>query len=284
MPRGNSLGLSRPRTMTHKTPVHLWLHGYSGRMGLELQQAVSDTHQSLRVIGGSDKAHIFVHPIEGRPLTHESLGAALSKSDMIFDFSTPEGNSILLGGLNHAKLTKKYVLVGTTGLTKGSIRQWRELANHQGFAVLMAPNTSLGIMLTLRLGLQLAETLVHKGFDLELIESHHRNKVDAPSGTAKFLAEELARSAGLSTIYGRSGKRGENELGIASLRGGSVFGEHTLQFLGDSEELTISHRALSRSVFAKGAVVLGQWLLRQQPGFYGLTDIHIADLNPKAAP
>jgi 4-hydroxy-tetrahydrodipicolinate reductase len=123
---------------------------------------------------------------------------------------------------------------------------------------------------------QAARALKGKGFDIEIVESHHRNKVDSPSGTALLLAKNISEEIPKSEIISsRKSKRRAEEIGVHSIRGGNVFGEHHISFLGDSEEIVFSHRALSRSLFANGALVLGKWLADRKPGFYGLSDVEL---------
>ena len=162
------------------------------------------------------------------------------------------------------------ILIATTGLSKPHIHGWKELSQKQGNSILFAPNTSLGILLTMHASLQMASLLLKQKFDIEMTEAHHRNKIDAPSGTVKFLAEQIAKQENLSISLNRTSKREDNELGIASIRGGSVFGEHTVHFMGEFEEISITHKALSRSLFAKGALTLGRWLMSKSAGQYGL--------------
>jgi 4-hydroxy-tetrahydrodipicolinate reductase len=209
----------------------------------------------------------------------QKLSSYLRKIDLVIDFSAPEANQELFRVISKATEVKNiYFLLGTTGLSQDRLTAWQALAQERNWRLLIAPNTSLGVLLTLKVSQLLGQVLSPLGFDIELVESHHRNKIDAPSGTAKFLAEGVARSTGKNTIYGREGRREEAEIGIASLRGGSVFGEHELHFLGDHEEITVGHRALSRTLFAQGAIHLSRWLLRQDIGCYNLEDITIEEM------
>ncbi len=261
------------------TNTKLWIHGITGKMG---EHIASDAHQrGFDLIGGSGIDSILLKKDLGlQPCSDETWQDYLTKSDLIIDFSSPDGNKVLyaeLKQLTKQDLSSKALLIGTTGLSKAQLTEWKELSKKNNVKLLLAPNTSIGIMLFSKIARSMQAVLGPLGFDLEMIESHHREKIDAPSGTAKFLVNELCKNSELTPIYGRDGKRKANEIGMASIRGGSVFGEHTLSFLGDNEELAISHKALSRKLFASGALQLGLWLLDQKEGVYGLSDIDLKD-------
>ncbi|MCX6127578.1 MAG: 4-hydroxy-tetrahydrodipicolinate reductase, partial [Proteobacteria bacterium] len=198
--------------------------------------------------------------------------------DLLIDFSAPNANSKLYDAIELSKLQDKAVLIGTTGLSENQKKAWEQLAKARHLRLLQAPNTSLGVLLTLKISEQVARILDPLHFDIEVLETHHRAKIDAPSGTANFLAEGLAASIDKKTIYGRKGLRQTHEIGVASLRGGTVFGEHEVRFLGDHEEITISHRALSRKLFAQGALILAAWILAKEPGSWTLHDISIDEI------
>ena len=157
-------------------------------------------------------------------------------------------------------------LIGSTGLNPEQLSRWEQYAKSHNCPVLIAPNTSTGVLLTLQSALNIAKGLHGLDFDIEILESHHRNKIDSPSGTAMFLANNIAEHEKLSLNTNRTGKRKTDELGVVALRGGSVFGEHTVRFMGDYEEIMITHRALSRDLFASGALTLGKWLMNQNQG------------------
>jgi 4-hydroxy-tetrahydrodipicolinate reductase len=174
----------------------------------------------------------------------------------------------------------KSVVIGTTGLPAAQLAAWRDTAAAQELRLLIAPNTSVGILVALKAAILAATPLVGIGFDVEITETHHRAKVDAPSGTARFLADSLAQAIPeLNVVTDRRGARQRGELGVHSVRGGGVFGEHEIRLLGDAEEIRISHRAFSRSLFASGALVLAGWILKQEPGVYGLLDVKAEELN-----
>lgn len=196
-------------------------------------------------------------------------------ADVILDFSNSKGNHDLLQALKKlAPDTSKAIIIGTTGLEQEHLNAWKVFAQARQVKILLAPNTSLGIILSLKAGLELAKGCFANGFDLEIHETHHREKVDAPSGTALFLASSIAREHKKEVIYGRQGIRQKKEIGISSTRGGLIFGEHELRFLSDDEEITITHRAFSRQIFAKGALYLASWLCaKKDTGVFSLEDV-----------
>jgi 4-hydroxy-tetrahydrodipicolinate reductase len=248
-------------------------------MGTEIRQLLDSDPAQWNLMGGTAKGILADAQTQEVWPDLQKLPNYLRKTELIIDFSAPEANQELFRVISNAPDVKDiYFLLGTTGLSQDQLKAWQVLAKQRNWRLLIAPNTSLGVLLTLKVSQLLGQVVSPLGFDIELIESHHRNKIDAPSGTAKFLAEGVARTTGKTTIYGRVGRRLESELGIASLRGGSVFGEHELRFLGDHEEITVSHRALSRTLFAQGAIHLSRWLLRQATGCYQLEDITIEEM------
>jgi 4-hydroxy-tetrahydrodipicolinate reductase len=251
----------------------VWMHGASGRMGQEIRAALAAGSRALTLAGQSFEP----------AMTKEALAQALARKEvaLAIDFTTPEGNTLLREAL--AAVKDKAVLVGTTGLPPDAKEQWKALAAKNGLRVLIAPNTSLGVLVTSKLVADAAKVLARLGFDVEITETHHKHKVDAPSGTAKFLAEAARAGAPELTVGGaHGGPRVPREIGMHAVRGGGVFGEHEVRFLGEAEEVTVAHRAFSRSLFATGALVLGEWLLARSPGFYALADVAIDELAAKA--
>lgn len=258
----------------------LWIHGFNGRMGQAIQEQLSPASE-FELIGGSGKGYIRTTLQEKNSSKPEDLVKNLSKADCIIDFSGAEGNAYLLKSLiEDSSCEGKNILIGSTGLSGPQIGAWKKLAKTGQNKILFAPNTSLGILVLLKTAQKLAKIFVSHNFDVEIVESHHRHKVDSPSGTAHLLADGIANVADLKPINARRGQRQRGEIGIAALRGGSVFGEHEVKFMGDLEELGISHRALSRELFAKGALVLSKWLCQENnpAGYFELQDIELEDL------
>lgn len=256
----------------------VWINGITGRMGRELEALFEARPAMWQLVGGTGLDLLLDSQTKKSDGDWTRLGSYLSTCDLLIDFSAAAANQQLFAALQSLSFQGKSLLIGTTGLKDEQKKAWQDFASARQLRLLLAPNTSLGVVLTLKVTELLARVLDPLGFDIEVLETHHRAKLDAPSGTAKFLAEGIAQSLGQKTVYGREGKRQEKEIGIAALRGGSVFGEHEVRFLGDHEEIKVSHRALNRTLFAEGALVLASWLLRKGPGAYRLEDVSIEDL------
>ncbi|NMN07224.1 MULTISPECIES: 4-hydroxy-tetrahydrodipicolinate reductase [unclassified Novosphingobium] len=232
--------------------------GSAGRMGQALQAAVVAAGHELA--GGIDR--------EGDPV------ALAQASDVLVDFSAP---AALEFNLDAAIGAGKPIVVGTTGLEER--HHWLIDAAAVSIPVLQTGNTSLGVTLLAHL-VQEAAARLGEDWDIEIVETHHRMKVDAPSGTALLLGEAAARGrqVGLKDVAvrgrdGITGKREAGTIGFAALRGGSVAGDHSVHFLADSERLSLSHLAENRGIFAKGAIRAGEWLLVQGPGRYTMPQV-----------
>lgn len=207
------------------------------------------------------------------PLTTD-LAAIAKQVDVLIEFSAPAAT---LGHLQVAVQEQIASVIGTTGFDETQQRELSELAPKT--RCLVAPNMSVGVNVLFSIAEQAAR-LLGAGFDLEVVEMHHRLKKDAPSGTAVRLGEILAAATGRnyneSAVFGRQGMVGERsdaEIGLMALRGGDVAGDHTLYFLGQGERLELTHRAHSRDTFAHGALRAARWLIDQQPGRYSMKDV-----------
>jgi 4-hydroxy-tetrahydrodipicolinate reductase len=204
----------------------------------------------------------------------EDAGFAIDQDhgDVLVDFSAPDA---LESSLDRAIAASIPILVGTTGLDEAADRRIADAAKR--IAVLRAPNTSLGIAILAQLVERTAH-LLGPDWDIEIAETHHRMKADAPSGTAWLLAHAAARGRGvaLDAELGRAGtglKRSSGAIGFASLRGGTVAGEHDVMFLGDKERVTLSHKAENRMIFAKGALAGARFLVGKAAGLYSMRDV-----------
>jgi 4-hydroxy-tetrahydrodipicolinate reductase len=241
-------------------------------MGTALQDAVRQ-NPNLILAGGSARQ------IDGTDhlTTAELLVAAFTQKsvDLIIDFSGIDGNQTLVEALEtlSTKNQRLAVLVGTTGLSPEDLARWKKLPQR----VLIAPNTSLGILKLAKAAQVSAPALYHAGFDIEITETHHNRKKDAPSGTALFLAEAIREVLPeLELTTHRDGVRSRRQLGLHAIRGGGVVGEHDIRFISDTEEVKLSHRAFSRSLFAEGALHLGLWLTTKPAGQqYKLLDVDL---------
>ncbi len=232
--------------------------GSAGRMGAALVEAIGAAGEVHA--GGVDQG--------------DDLAALAASCDVLVDFSS---SAALEANLDAAGAAGVPIVVGTTGLAERHL--WLCDAAAEKIAVLQTGNTSLGVTLLAHLVREAAERL-GADWDIEISETHHRMKVDAPSGTALLLGEAAAQGRGISleghSARGRdgiTGARKSGDIGFASLRGGSVAGDHTVQFLGTSERLSLSHMAENRSIFAKGAVRAAQWLVGKAPGRYEMAQV-----------
>lgn len=232
--------------------------GSEGRMGRAIAEAIAAAGENLA--GGVDK--------DG------DVAALAGKCDVLIDFSSP---AALEGNLEAATAAGVPIVVGATGLEER--HHWLVDSAAETIPVLQTGNTSLGVTLLAHLVREAASRL-GPDWDIEIVETHHRMKVDAPSGTALLLGEAAAKGRGISLAdhseRGRDGITGRREagtIGFASLRGGSVAGDHTVHFLADNERLALSHLAENRGIFAKGAVRAAQWLIGRPAGRYTMPEV-----------
>ena len=264
------------------TDMRLVVVGAAGRIGRMLVKAISETDgcklagaleregsialgQDPGLLAGVGKLNVTI----GDDPDH-----ALANADGVIDFTAPAATVELAGlaaqhGLVH--------VVGTTGLSQADFGKLKDAA--QRARMIQSGNMSLGVNLLAGLVRQVAKTLGEE-FDIEILEMHHRMKVDAPSGTALLLGEAAAEGRGLAleersirSRDGHTGARRAGDIGFAALRGGSVVGEHTVVFAGQGERIELAHRAEDRSIFARGAIRAALWGQDKQPGYYTLADV-----------
>ncbi|MEO5587655.1 MAG: 4-hydroxy-tetrahydrodipicolinate reductase [Novosphingobium sp.] len=233
--------------------------GSQGRMGQALQAAVLAAGHEFS--GGVDQAS-------------GDLVRLSKDSDVLVDFSNP---AALEESLDAAMAALTPIVIGTTGLEER--HHWLIDSAAERIGVIQTGNTSLGVNLLAHL-VQEAASRLGEDWDIEIVETHHRKKVDAPSGTALLLGEAAARGRGIDLAAGSergrdgiTGARGVGSIGFASLRGGTVAGDHTVYLLGDEERLALSHLAENRGIFAKGAVRAAGWLLGQPAGRYTMKEV-----------
>ncbi|HEY2139920.1 MAG TPA: 4-hydroxy-tetrahydrodipicolinate reductase [Chthoniobacterales bacterium] len=241
-----------------KTPLRVLLLGGKGRMGQAI--AAAATKVEVEITASLDL---------GDEVTKEIRGC-----DVVVDFSNPSATGALTRACRDAK---KPAVIGTTGHSEKEGKLIAEMAN--SVAVVFSPNYSVGVNALFWLTRQAAQIL-GEDFDLEVSEMHHRLKKDAPSGTAKKLAQILCEVRGLdydkNVRHGREGLVGERpnkEIGVHSIRGGDVVGDHTVTFAGTGERLELTHKAASRETFALGALRAARWVVARPPGLYTMQDV-----------
>ena len=263
------------------TTLNIAIAGSAGRMGRALLEAVAQA-PDMRLFAALERAGSLYLKKDAGELIGAPCGvditadvaAALPGSDVLVDFTCPEGTLTHLA-LCRAENVK--MIIGTTGF---SAKQKEEIeAASKDIAIVFAPNMSVGVNVTLKL-LEIAAGVLNEGYDIEIIEAHHRHKVDAPSGTALHMGEVVAKALGRNlsevAVYGRHGNTGERAsatIGFATVRGGDIVGDHTVMFAGTGERIEISHKAGSRATFAEGALRAARFLINKQSGLFDMQDV-----------
>ena len=261
--------------------IKIAIAGSSGRMGRILLESVANAddlvlHAALEHGGsallGRDAGEFF-GAVSGVKISAD-VEAALQGADVLIDFTRPEGT------LLHLEVCRKLgvnMVIGTTGFNAQQKAQLGAAAQDVG--IVFAPNMSVGVNLLFKL-LETASRVLAQGYDIEIIEAHHRHKVDAPSGTALGLGEVVARTLGRDlsecAVYGREGVTGERDpstIGFATVRGGDIVGDHTVLFAGIGERIEITHKASSRATFALGALRAARFLKANPAGMYDMQDV-----------
>ena len=263
-------------------PLRVAIAGASGRMGRMLIEAVIAAGDDMVLSGALDLADspalgqdaaAFTGHTSGVTITAD-LRAGLANAQVLIDFTRPAGT------LAHLAVCRELgvkAVIGTTGFTEA---QNAELADHaRHIAIMMAPNMSVGVNVVLKL-LDSAARMLSSGYDIEIIEAHHRHKVDAPSGTALKMGEVVAAALGRNlkdcAVYGREGVTGERDastIGFATIRGGDVVGDHTVLFAGTGERIEISHKSSSRATYAQGSLRAARFLAGRARGLFDMNDV-----------
>lgn len=266
--------------MSVENRLKVVIAGSSGRMGRVLLEAVAQApdcilHGALERPGspylGREAA---VLGGTGEVVISDDMAAALTGADVLIDFTRPEGT------LAHLALCRRLgvdIVIGTTGF---SAEQKQAIAAAgRDIGVVFAPNMSVGVNLSFKL-LEIAARVLNEGYDIEVMEAHHRHKVDAPSGTALRMGEVVAAALGRDlaecAVYGREGVTGERQpstIGFATVRGGDIVGDHTVMFAGIGERVEITHKASSRMTFAQGALRAARFLATSPAGQYDMQDV-----------
>ncbi|HEY9104133.1 4-hydroxy-tetrahydrodipicolinate reductase [Chitinimonas sp.] len=262
-------------------PLRVAIAGTSGRMGKVLIETVL-ANPDCRLVAALDREGApslgtdagLVLGKETGVLIRSDAAEALREADVLIDFTRPEGT------LAHLAICRQLgvnLVVGTTGFDDAGKAALK--AGGADIGIVFAPNMSVGVNLTFKL-LEMAAKVLNQGYDIEIVEAHHRHKVDAPSGTALGMGEAVARALGRDlkecAVYGREGVTGARDpstIGFATVRGGDVVGDHTVMFMADGERVEISHKASSRATFAQGAVRAAGWLRSKAAGLYDMQDV-----------
>ena len=255
--------------------------GASGRMGHMLIESVMQA-DDCTLTGALDRAgsptlgsdaSAFTGQLSGVAITAD-LAQGLQGAQALIDFTRPEGTMQHLAACRAAGVN---LVIGTTGFTDAQKAEIAAAA--QDIAIVMAPNMSVGVNVTLKL-LQMAAQALSTGYDIEIIEAHHRHKVDAPSGTALKMGEVIAEALGrdLKTCavyerYGHTGERDPSTIGFSTIRGGDIVGDHTVMFAGTGERIEISHKSSSRAGYAQGSLRAVRFLAGRSSGLYDMFDV-----------
>jgi 4-hydroxy-tetrahydrodipicolinate reductase len=262
--------------------MRLIVAGAGGRMGRTLVKALTESkgfalagalEDARSPLIGWDAGTLAGMPENGVKLTQDA-GLLLQKADGIVDFTAPVAT---VAFAEMAAKAGKVHIIGTTGLSTDEEAKIEEAANKA--VIVKSGNMSLGVNLLAALTRRVAKTL-DNSFDIEILEMHHNQKVDAPSGTALLLGQAAAQGRGIDlerhavkARVGHTGARKAGDIGFASLRGGSVVGEHSVIFAGPAERLELTHKAEDRMIFARGALHAALWARAQKPGLYSMMDV-----------
>ena len=240
-------------------PLKIAVAGASGRMGQMLIEAVGQADDAV---------------LAGRLDVDLDIRAGLADAQVLIDFTRPEGT------LAHLAICRELgvnAVIGTTGFSEAQKAEIAEHARH--IAIMMAPNMSVGVNVVFKL-LDMAARALNEGYDIEIIEAHHRHKVDAPSGTALKMGEVVAAALGRDlkdcAVYAREGVTGERDpstIGFATVRGGDIVGDHTVLFAGTGERIEITHRSNSRAGYAQGSLRAARFLAGRKAGLFGMNDV-----------
>jgi 4-hydroxy-tetrahydrodipicolinate reductase len=262
--------------------VHVAVAGAAGRMGGRIIQMIQKS-DGFTLSGAFERPD---HPHIGRDVgsilgtgelgieLKNDINDALESADVLIDFTTPDSTLHNIGTIAE---TGQAMVIGTTGITGQKREELEALAT--SIRCVMSPNMSVGVNVLFKVVRDLSRIL-KEGYDMEILEAHHRLKKDAPSGTALHLATILADATGRNVdsdaVYERKGfigERRDNEIGIQALRAGDIVGEHTVIFAGVGERIEVTHRAHSRDNFAKGALLAAGWVISQPNGLYDMQDV-----------
>ena len=260
--------------------INIAVAGAAGRMGCRLIEACSNEKNTNLSVAFEHPASNFIGNDSGElaGIGHNDIAISNNLTtdnfDVLIEFTTPEAT---LEHLAICRDTNKCMVIGTTGFSADQKQIIQQTS--KDIAIIFAPNMSVGVNLTFKL-LEIAAKIMGDEVDIEIIEAHHRHKVDSPSGTAlrmgEIVAEALDRNLSECAVYGRQGKTGARErktIGFETIRAGDIVGEHTVMFADIGERVEITHKASSRMTFANGAVRAAQWIMQQKTGLFDMQDV-----------
>ena len=244
------------------------MHGCNGRMG-QMITGIVENDPDVEIVAGVD---VSDHIQNSYPV-FKSISECDAQADVIIDFANASAVDVLL---EYAAGRQIPVVLCTTGLSEAQLEHMKQAS--EKVAILKSANMSLGINTIMKLLKEITPLFAESGFDIEIVEKHHNQKLDAPSGTALALADSVNEALDNEYEYGydrsqRREKRPKKEIGISAVRGGSIVGDHDVIFAGMDEVVTISHTAYSRAVFGKGAVAAAKFLANKGPGMYDMSDV-----------
>ncbi|MFN8955420.1 MAG: 4-hydroxy-tetrahydrodipicolinate reductase [Burkholderiales bacterium] len=267
--------------MTSIQQLPIAVAGASGRMGHILIEAILAS-DDCRLAGALDRVDSPALGLDAGASMGRATGIAITADlrsglqgmSCLIDFTRPEGT------LTHLKVCRELgvkAVIGTTGFSEQQKTEIADIA--KDVAIVMAPNMSVGVNVTLKL-LQMAAKAMSEGYDIEIIEAHHRHKVDAPSGTALKMGEVIAQAIGrdlkdcaVYERYGHTGERAPSTIGFSTIRGGDIVGDHTVLFAGIGERIEVTHKSSSRSTYAQGSLRAARFLTGQQRGLFDMFDV-----------
>ena len=248
--------------------IQLAIAGAAGRMGRTLIEAAHENPQTQVVHGFEQPGSSNIDLDSGELAGIGNNGVSITDHIGSTDFDTL---------VEFCRVNHRQIVIGTTGFSEQDQEKIEQAA--QDIAIVLAPNMSVGVNLCLKL-LEVAAEVLGDAVDIEIVEAHHRNKVDAPSGTALRMGEVIATAldrtladSGVFSRHGQTGVRGDKDIGFATIRAGDIVGEHNVMFVGSGERIEISHKAASRMVFAHGALRAAVWLSQQKPGLYNMENV-----------
>ncbi len=257
--------------------IKIGVVGAKGRMGANIIDLIleDDKLELSAAIEYEGSPHMGEIIHDTNITISNSIADVAKNTDVFIDFTVYDA---LKNNISIYKTANTPVVIGTTGLEESFIAKMKDQLKH--IPVLLSTNTSIGVNVTINLLVQ-ATKMLNESYDIEIIEYHHNKKLDAPSGTAITMAKEICQASERHNftedcVYERSSnnnQRRKNEIGLQSVRGGNIIGDHKIMFIGKNDTITISHHAQSRELFAQGAIHIAQWLADKQAGYYTMKDI-----------